>query len=120
MYGILLLKSIIVIIFVVVAHEAIHFLTAKLLTVSATIDIHNFFVPKVTYTSNTTDWKIVLITISPTIVLILCGYIIPPKSYMLSLLKIMCYLNVTNLIPLTGDGEVLLLALLNMILRKKS
>lgn len=115
----LFIKSILVILSVVAAHEIIHFLTAKMLKVNATVDIHNFFVPKVTYMSTITNWKITLITVSPSMILIFCGYIIPSNSYMLSLFKIMCCLNITNLVPLTGDGEVLLLALFNMILRKR-
>lgn len=103
--------------FSVTLHEAIHWLCAKLLGLNPHFSIRAKGVLAVHFKNVKNDYKNLFVALSAPIILIVVAILLPISGIFV-LLKMMFILNVLNLTPLTNDGQIILLSLLN-IWRKK-
>lgn len=99
---------------VVIFHEAIHWLFAKFFHRQPKLKFHYFITPIISYKNNHNDIQNLIISSSAPIILIVIGIFIDGDNSNLIVLKIMCFANILNLFPVTTDGEVILLSILNL------
>ncbi|NBA57114.1 metalloprotease family protein [Enterococcus hirae] len=95
---------------ILLLHEGIHFFFAKLFRYDPVLVKINFVAFKIIYTNNNKPLENLIIAIMPAIILTTLGIIIPLNYYTL-ILKLMCLANFINLLPITGDGEIIILSL---------
>lgn len=98
---------------VVTAHEAIHFLVAKLFKLSPSFYITRLGTPIVEYKNNDNYFGIFVVSISAPIGIFVITLFLPQTSQF-DLIKLMGILNIVNLLPITADGEVAIYALLKI------
>lgn len=99
----------------VVIHEFLHFLVAKILHVNAKLKINSFFTPVIYYKNPKSDIKTLLIAILSPMLMILLGLTINKHLNYLIAFKIVCLSNFLNLLPVTGDGEIIFMSIFNLI-----
>ncbi|TAA65571.1 hypothetical protein D2908_09805 [Streptococcus sp. LQJ-218] len=101
----------------VVIHEMLHYLTAYFLGYNPKFEFENFLVPSVKFINKGRDVHNFIIALAAPTGLVLIGLLIPSNNAFLSLVRIVCFLNVLHIFPFCTDGQVILLSLLN-IMRK--
>lgn len=104
---------------VVILHEYIHWIFAKIFNRHPSVTISKFFTASIQYQNNGKDFENLVIAASPGLILPLFSFIIPQNNLYFIMIKIFSFLNFLNLLPLTADGEVILLSLLNIIMPRK-
>lgn len=101
----------------VVAHELIHYMMAVVLGVKCKVQICGL-TPYVEYTASTSPLNKILISVAPSITLVTIGSVIPCSEVLLAL-KIMCLVNLFNILPFASDGEVVIYSVMEMLRKKK-
>lgn len=114
---IVLLILIIVLLMAVLLHESIHFLVALALDYHPKIKWSVFY-PAVYYENKQNHYHNILIACSAPLSMIAIGLLIKGNDTVTTGLKCFCLANIFNLLPVTNDGEVILLSLCRMIRRK--
>ncbi|WP_430786894.1 metalloprotease family protein [Virgibacillus flavescens] len=114
---VILISYVLIVISIVALHEAIHWVFALLFRRDPSFKFQRFFTPVITYKNNQSDTQNLIISASAPVILFTAGLLIESNSGVLVLIKIMCLANFFNLLPVTADGQMILLSLLNI--RKK-
>ncbi|WP_210469308.1 metalloprotease family protein [Sporosarcina sp. 6E9] len=115
-----LFNYVFIVISIVVLHEAIHWAFALLFRRDPTLKFEHFFTPVITYKNNQSDTQNLIISASAPLILFTVGLLIESDSGMLVMIKLMCLANFFNLLPVTADGQMILLSLLNMLKKKQT
>ncbi|WP_236700984.1 metalloprotease family protein [Kandleria vitulina] len=102
---------IIEIILSIILHEFFHYLTAKALKLEPKIKL-KFLVPSVVYKNTKDNIKNLIVSSSP-LLMILLTFIIPENKVIV--FKIMCLCQLINIFPITADGEIILLSIMNLL-----
>lgn len=105
---------------IVILHEAIHWIFALLFRRSPILKFQNFFTPVIIYKNNQSDIQNLIISVSAPLILFTAGLLLESYSGILVVIKIMCLANFLNFLPITTDGQVILLSLLNMLKKWKT
>lgn len=105
---------VLIVISIVVIHEAIHWAFALLFRRDPSLKLQHFFTPVITYDNNQSNIQNLIISASAPLILFALGLLIESDSGTFVLIKIMCLANFLNLLPITADGQMILLSLLNM------
>ena len=98
-------------------HELSHFLMAIVLGYQPHIHRNGILNFAVTYRNQQNDKHNLMIAAIAPVMSIMVGILLP-NGQNLMLLKLFCLSNIFNLLPVTSDGEVILLSIIN-ILRKR-
>lgn len=106
-----LLQVIIEIILSIILHEFFHYLTAKVLKLEPTIKL-KYLIPSVVYKNTKEDVKNLIVSAAP-LLMILLTFIIPEDKFIV--FKIMCLCQIINIFPITADGEIILLSIMNLL-----
>lgn len=101
----------------IIAHEWIHWLTAVAMGYQPTINWY-LFTPSVQYENKNNQWHNLFIASSAPLLLFLLGLFFQGESIFIFSLKVCCLSNIFNLLPNTNDGEIILLSLYNIFVRK--
>lgn len=101
----------------ILVHEWIHWLTAVAMGYQPTIN-WQLFAPSIQYENKNNQWYNLCIASSAPLILFLIGLFFQGESIFIFSLKVCCLSNVVNLLPITNDGEVILLSLYNIFVRK--
>lgn len=101
----------------VLVHEWIHWLTAVALGYRPTFN-WKLSAPSIQYENKSNPWDNLCIAISAPLILFLFGLFLQGESIFLFSLKVCCLSNILNLMPITNDGEIILLSLYNIFVRK--
>ncbi|ANU10841.1 membrane protein [Planococcus antarcticus DSM 14505] len=117
---VILFSYVFIVISIVILHEAIHWMFALLFRRVPTLKFEHFFTPVITYKNNQSDIQNLIISASAPLGLFTVGLLIEADSGILVLIKIMCLANIFNFLPLTADGQVILLSLLNMLKKRRT
>lgn len=115
----LLLIYILSIYSILIIHEFLHLIVAKFFKYNTNIKKFAIFPFKVEYVNNNKPLENLLIAIISPLFLFLVGVIIPLNYYTV-ILKLTCVINFFNLLPITADGEVILLSIFQILERKKN
>lgn len=105
---------------VIIFHEMMHWIFAKIFRRQPKIKILKFLTPTVVYDNNQNDWQNLIIASSAPFILIALGLCITIDSIFTFTIKMMCFTNFFNLLPITTDGELILLSLLNLLKKKNA
>lgn len=95
-------------------HEGIHLFCAKILGYKPVLVKISPWAFKVSYKNKHIAIDNLIIAIMPAIVLIIIGIIIP-LNYWTFILKLACLINFVNLLPITGDGEMIFLSIFQIL-----
>lgn len=101
-----------------ILHELLHIFIAHLLSYSPKLTFLPPLKFQVYYENRYQPLDNLLISIISPLFLVFIGFFIELNIYTI-ILKITCLLNLFNLIPITGDGEVIFLSLMQMIKKKR-
>lgn len=112
-----LVKFILSIMLSLIIHELSHVLMAKGLGYQPHIQRKGILNFAVTYRNQQNDKHNLMIAAIAPVMSIMVGILLPNGQNLL-LLKLFCLSNIFNLLPVTSDGEVILLSVIN-ILRKR-
>lgn len=102
---------------VVALHEGIHLVVAMILGYKPIIK-KSILVPAIVYENKNNDFHNLLIAGSAPLILIFIGLLLPAENLPSVLIRLFCLLNILNLLPLTHDGEMILLSLCHLIRRR--
>ncbi|MFV0556512.1 MAG: hypothetical protein ACK5LM_05375 [Lactovum sp.] len=103
---------------ILIVHEYLHFLLAKFLKYEVSIICVHPLAFKLVYENKNKALENLLIAAFSPAFLFVIGILLPSNVYTL-LLKLSCLSNFFNLLPITADGEVILLSLVQ-IFRKRN
>lgn len=105
---------------VVVAHELLHYGAARALGLSPSLSLVNPLRPAVVYRNRHVDWKNCLVAIAPGIILPAIGFTVLHVYPTLWVFALLAISNLVNLLPITADGEIVLLSLWNIMQNEKN
>lgn len=114
----MIILSLVAIFFCVVAlHELIHFLVAIAVGLSPRFGIYKIF-PFVEYTTES-EIKTIIISLAPGIILPLLGILIPIGDIYFLWFKILLFINVLEITPMSPDGYEVFRSFKTLILSNK-
>lgn len=101
----------------ILVHEGIHWLAAVATGYDPKINWY-LFAPSVQYENKNNQWHNLCIACSAPLLLFLVGLFMQGESLFFFSLKVCFLSNIFNLMPITNDGEIILLSLYNIFVRK--
>lgn len=103
----------------VLLHETIHLVVAMILGYKPIIK-KSILVPAILYENKQNDFHNLLIAGSAPLFLIFLGLLLPAENVPTVLIRLFCWLNILNLLPVTNDGEMIFLSLCHLLRRKNA
>ncbi|MPQ22956.1 hypothetical protein CKN86_04325 [Carnobacterium divergens] len=103
---------------VLLVHESLHFFVAIFLQYDPQLVKINPIAFKISYTNRNRPIDNLMIASIPAIVLSIVGLMIPLNYYTL-ILKLSCLVNIFNLLPITADGEIIVLSIIQILKKKE-
>lgn len=116
----LVLETLFGVFMVIIFHEMIHWVIAKIFCRQPKILFSKLMTPTIVYVNNQNDWQNLIITSSAPLIVITIGLFITVDSIFTITVKILCLMNIFNLFPITTDGEVIILSILNLLKKKNA
>lgn len=99
----------------VTIHECFHYAVAKICGADPRFSIQKL-TPSVSFKNRHNDLHNLLVALAGPLPLVIIGFcLINRTNAHTTIFMLMCLTNVFNLIPVTADGQVILLSILNMI-----
>lgn len=99
----------------VTIHECFHYAVAKICGADPRFSIQKL-TPSVSFKNRHNDLHNLLVALAGPLPLVIIGFcLINRINAHTTIFMLMCLTNVFNLIPVTADGQVILLSILNMI-----
>ncbi|QNR22161.1 hypothetical protein HNY42_14805 [Exiguobacterium sp. Helios] len=115
----LLISYVLLIALVVTIHESIHWCFALLFRRQPRVTFDRFLTPTVRYHNTHVDWQNLIISASAPLLLFSFGIWVEGNSGAWVVVKILCLANVFNFFPITTDGQMIFLSLVNMIQKQR-
>lgn len=103
---------------IVLSHELLHFFMAKKLGYQPRMEPIKFWGAKVVYANRQNHFHNLIIAGIPTLCLVTLGFLIP-NTVNFIVCKLLCLINIFNLLPFTADGEIILLSVVMLIKKGK-
>lgn len=103
---------------VICIHEGIHYGMATILGYTPKVSVSKFLTPTVEFENKKRDIDNLLISSSAPLILFLVGCFISGENLVEMFLKNICLLNIVCLLPVSADGQVTMLSLINLIRRE--
>lgn len=100
-------------------HEGIHYGMATILGYKPIFTFGKFLTPTVEFENKNRVIDNLLISISAPLTLFLVGCLINGETSVVLFLKYICLLNIFCLLPLSADGQVMILSLINLVKGKE-
>ncbi|HEK9989918.1 TPA: DUF3267 domain-containing protein [Streptococcus equi subsp. zooepidemicus] len=94
-------------------HELLHYLVAYLLGYKPKFGWERKLIPFVSFPNKNRDIDNLLIALAAPVGLFVIGMLIPRSIAFLSLVRIICLLNILHVFPWCTDGQVILLSLIH-------
>ena len=113
----MIINLLLIFIFVIIIHELIHFISAKILACNVKLGFKYCF-PYIEYETNN-NLYVLIISILPSVILSTIGILIPTSGIYLIFFKFICLLNLIEIFPIAPDGILILESISNIIKDKK-
>lgn len=104
---------------VAIIHESIHYIFAFIFKREELTFKINPLHCYVSYKNNNNDLQNLIISLSSPLLITLIGFIILIYFPSIRGIGILCFFNIINFTPLTSDGEVILISVINIVRRIK-
>lgn len=98
----------------IVIHEFFHYIIAKLFGYRPKLLFSSYLSPTITYENKHDHLSNLIISAVGPLGTAVLGAIVP-NIQLFSLFKIVCFLHLVCLLPITADGQVILLSILSII-----
>ncbi|GAA2966325.1 hypothetical protein [Ligilactobacillus murinus] len=95
-------------------HESFHYIVARLFGYNPKFVFSSYFSPTIIYTNRGEDLKNLCISLAGPLGTVIIGMLVPDID-LFNLFKIVCFLHLICLTPITADGQVILLSILNIV-----
>ncbi|MGW7948363.1 metalloprotease family protein [Staphylococcus xylosus] len=117
---IVILKILLYFLIVSVVHELTHYVFAKIYKrEQVKININKVYAFSVSYKNNHNSVQNLIISLSAPLVCVIIGLIYFKLGYF-NILTIVFLINIINFFPVTRDGQVILISLINIIKNSKT